>query len=1139
MKKMTLVFIVFFYMVNQAFSQTPVNMAAQSGLSYTENFSDISNWIFNSLPADGNFVSGSGASAWKGIDVGGVGSIPNGTRITNASTFFQTPGGTFYSSGFYRGSQSVFMISSGTTDNTSSIAIDFFLNFTTVNAGTISFDWASLNNSTGDRKGSLRVYGSIDGVSFTELPLAQVLNFTNNSPTSGSISNIALPANFSGSSSARLRFYYSNGTGGTGGSRPRISLDNIKVTALPTIPCTTPTAQPFGFFTNTVLHNSIQFSFSPASPAPNNYLVVMSSNSLLSSDPVNFYNYNLGDNLGDGTVISITSGNTVTATGLSNSTTYYFFVFSMNNACTGGPLYSNLPAMVGSATTLSGPINCVAPLAQPTSLIFNSISTTSISGTFDAALNTDEYLVIRSLSSTFTGTLNNGTVYNGGNVLGNGTVVTRTSITSFTSSNLISGTQYFFYVFAIQSQNCNNGPAYRTVLPLTSNATTFSLPICVAPIAQPTQLNLTATNNSVNGYFVTTVADGYLVVRSLSTTLSSLPVNGINYVAGNIIGNGTVVSNNTSSSFLDNGLTSITQYYYFVFSRNNICTGTSPMYQTLNPLTANTTTTSSSVYNYYFGNLHAHSSYSDGNVDNTSFTPADNYAYAKNSLCLDFLGISDHNHSGANMLLSNFQPGLNQAAAATSSNFLALYGMEYGVIANGGHVLIYGTNSLIGWENGNYNIYVPKSDYIGSPESTSTTGLFRTINNLNNSGLNAFATFAHPDFADYNNLSNISYNASADSAVVGSAIASGPAFSTNTTYSDPPTSMRYIDFYNKMLSKGYHIGPLMDHDSHNTNFGRSNNNRLAVIAPALNSLNFYGAMKARRFYATEDCDTRVNFTINNEVMGSIISGSNAPAISVYAIDPSNSVATPFIKLMYGTIGTGNLPIQISSMSGNNLFYSDNLIPEGSTGYYYADITIAGNRTITSPIWYTKTGVVPVTLLSFQANLNNNRTVQLHWRTTNEINNKNFIVEKSSNGVEFYSLDSVIAKNQSTINEYFVNDKNPFNGINYYRLKQIDNNGKYSYSKVSSINITKSEINAFSIYPNPIDNLVNLNINSNKSEFATILITDLYGRIVSSNKIELRKGFQTNKINVSYLNAGLYQISLLLKEAQITQKIIKL
>src|SRR5690606_11608017 len=100
--------------------------------------------------------------------------------------------------------------------------------------------------------------------------------------------------------------------------------------------------------------------------------------------------------------------------------------------------------------------------------------------------------------------------------------------------------------------------------------------------------------------------------------------------------------------------------------------------------------------NYYFGNLHAHSSYSDGNRDSSTLTPIDDYTSAANSLCMDFLGISDHNHftatSNPGMLLAKYHQGLADAASFNAANpdFLALYGMEWGVQNNGGHVLIYG-----------------------------------------------------------------------------------------------------------------------------------------------------------------------------------------------------------------------------------------------------------------------------------------------------------------------------------------------------------------------------------------------------------------------------------------------------------------
>src|SRR2546423_1059796 len=210
-------------------AQTPVPMASQPGLSYTENFSDIANWT-------DNFASGTGANRFGSVAVNATGTIPDGVRTTVSTATFQTSGS---SGGVQRGSLSgnpagtIVLLSTGATSNTSACAIDFFLDFTGVNAGTISFDWTRVNNSTGDRGGSLRVYTSTDGSTFTELTSAAVNNIINNGGTaSGSITTITLPASFNNSSTARIRFYYFNGTTtGASGSRPKISMDNLTVTA--------------------------------------------------------------------------------------------------------------------------------------------------------------------------------------------------------------------------------------------------------------------------------------------------------------------------------------------------------------------------------------------------------------------------------------------------------------------------------------------------------------------------------------------------------------------------------------------------------------------------------------------------------------------------------------------------------------------------------------------------------------------------------------------------------------------------------------------------------------------------------------------------------------------------------------------
>ena len=1120
-------------------AQIPVNMSAQKNFTYAETFADIANWTFNTTPVDGTFAYGIGADAWRGIAVGGTTAVPNAAKITGQTTSFQVPFGTattITGTGIQKGTESVVLLTTGTTDNSTSIAIDFFMDYKGMTAGTLSFDWASINNSTGNRASSLRIYTSTDGINFTEMTSANVLNFYNNTPTSGSITNLALPVSFTNSATAQIRFYCHNGSGGfpgtPTGSRPKISIDNVKVTATaPTTACTAPTVQPTNFVAGTVTNYSIQGSFTAAVPAPENYLVVASSNTSLSSSPINGTTYAIGDNLGDGSVVAFSHNPTFTVTGLPPSTTYNFFIFSVNTGCTNGPLYVSTNPLTGSAATVAGGSSCAVPATQPTALQFSNINTSSIKGNFKSAAGTDEYLVIKSTSSNLSAQPVTRTIYNVGDGLGGGFVVARSADSSFNATGLTDGTLYYFFIYSINSKSCNNGPAYNTISPLTNNATTTALTACNTPSVQPTGLSLMASNTFVNGSFKTAAnVDEYLVLSSTSATLTSLPQNGTTYTVGSTLGNATIVSNASASAFYTANLLPSTTYYFYVFAKNNICIN-GPKYLTTSPLIGNATTTAMAALNYYFGNLHAHTFYSDGGKDNSSTIPSSAYAYAKNSLCMDFLGISEHNHATAGMNVANWQPGLDQAAAATSSNFLALYGMEWGVISNGGHVLVYGINQLLGWEAGNYNVYVPKSDYL------STAGLFRTINSF---GGNVFASLAHPSFTDYGNIANSNLNATADSAIAGAAVSSGPAFSTSTTYSDPATSLGYYEYFKTLLARGYHIGPLMDHDNHYTTFGRTSNVRTVFIAPSLNQAAFLKAMKGRNFYATEDCDTRVNFVLNNQIMGTIFSANSLPAISITVTDPTNTTAVAKIKIMYGKPGSNILPVALDSVIANTFNFTDYNATNGSTGYYFAEITIAGNRIITAPVWYTYNTALPVSLLSFTAAINNNKTTSVSWVTSAEINNKLFVVERSIDGTRFFAIDSVAGKGNSSLqNKYAIIDANPVDGLNYYRLKQVDNDGKTTYSNVVSVNLNKAIINYFTVYPNPVNSQLTLNINSKIEQAAKLIITDVFGRTLQTAKLQLSKGNQLQTIAINQLATGTYNVTIMFNDTQLTKKVVKL
>lgn len=1122
------------FIVFNIWAQTPVQMSAHTNYTYIENFADIANWTFNTS-GNGTFTAGIGAGPWKGNPVGGTGTIPNGTKITHQTTYFQTTGGPGSSGGVYQQSQSMGLLATGTTDNTNAAAMDLYLSFNGLNAGTVSFDWASLNNSptaASNRAASLRVYASTDGVNFSEITSAAVLNLINGSPTSGSINFAALPASFNNAPSAIIRFYYYNGTGGNNGSRPKIQLDNIKVTAVPTITCSAPAQQPTGF-NATPAYSSIS-GFFTATPSADNYLVIRSINSSLSSLPVNGTNYNAGDNIGDGVVVSIGNSSNFTASNLSPSTQYYFFIFSMNSYCTGGPLYNTINPLTGTSITLSGNEPCTAPNIQPTNLLFNTITFNSIKGSFTGVTGADRYLIVRSLNATLSSGPVNGTQYYASSNLGGGTVVNKTPLTNFTANGLTSGTHYYFFIFAVKEDNCTSGPSYNSVSPLTGNATTVVVPPCTTPSAQPTSLDLTSDHNTVNGFFNAANADGYVVLMSTSSTLTNTPQDGATYNTGTTLGNATVIANGTATSFIATGLSASTTYYLFVFAKNDQCAG-GPQYQTLNPLQGSIATTTTATNNYYFGNLHAHTAYSDGHKDNSSLTPADAYTFAKTAECMNFLGISEHNHADAGMALYKWPLGLSQATAATTSNFLALYGMEWGVISNGGHVVVYGLNKLVGWEPGNYNIYVPKSDYIGTPPTTGTTGLFKIIND---STINGFAMLAHPDNSDFNNIANIPVLAVADSAVAGVAVESGPATSTNTTYSDPASKLSNYWYFKKMLARGYHVGPSIDHDNHYTNFGKINYSRLVVISPTLTNSDFLSAVKNRRFYASHDCDTRASFALNNQMMGSIFTGTTAPAISINVTDPTNAVTTPKIRLMYGVPGSLIDPIAIDSVNGNTFNYTDVNLTAGSTAYYYAEITFGSSYVITSPIWYTRTNPLPVSLVSFKAVLNIDKTVSLQWNTINEINSKQFIVERSANGVHFTAVDSVAANSTSGNHQYSSLDRKPLEGLNYYRLKQVDKDGKFTHSTTVMVNVKMKNTNAVVVYPNPVKNVLNLKITSSNNSKGEIIITDALGKIIRTENTFFSIGAEHKQLNIASVAAGTYYIVIKVGDERIVQQFIK-
>jgi hypothetical protein len=247
----------------------------------------------------------------------------------------------------------------------------------------------------------------------------------------------------------------------------------------PSTPCVVPTTQPSALTFSGVTTSQIDGSFTAAgAPGADNYLVVMNTTNVAPT-LVDGTTYNPGDAIAGGnTVIDNDANTTFSATGLTDSTIYYFFVFSYNNtACSGGPLYNTTAPLNNTQATVT-PTPCVTPITQPSALTFGTITGSTIAATFTAAVPTvDNYLVVYNTTNVAP-TLVNGVSYNPGDAIGASTVVDNDANTSFLASGLTSSTTYYFFVFAFNDSTCAGGPLYNSTGPLNGTETTLAFTYC-------------------------------------------------------------------------------------------------------------------------------------------------------------------------------------------------------------------------------------------------------------------------------------------------------------------------------------------------------------------------------------------------------------------------------------------------------------------------------------------------------------------------------------------------------------------------------------------------------------------------------------------------------------------------------------
>ena len=172
-------------------------------------------------------------------------------------------------------------------------------------------------------------------------------------------------------------------------------------------------------------------------------------------------------------------------------------------------------------------------------------------------------------------------------------------------------------------------------------------------------------------------------------------------------------------------------------------------------------------------------------------------------------------------------------------------------------------------------------------------------------------------------------------------------------------------------------------------------------------------------------------------------------------------------------------------------------------------------------------VLPIELLSFKAYAQQEK-VNLEWITLTEINNDYFTIERSKNGIDFYPILHIQGAGNSThLLNYSDKDFHPFTGISYYRLKQTDYDGKYTYSKIVSVNYNTS--NSINIHPNPSKN--GIFYIEQFQNVKQIKVIDALGQLVKTHT-----NINTKILNLSACKKGIYYLVTTTENNLITEKI---
>jgi hypothetical protein len=208
----------------------------------------------------------------------------------------------------------------------------------------------------------------------------------------------------------------------------------------------------------------------------------------------------------------------------------------------------------------------------------------------------------------------------------------------------------------------------------------------------------------------------------------------------------------------------------------------------------------------------------------------------------------------------------------------------------------------------------------------------------------------------------------------------------------------------------------------------------------------------------------------------------------------------------------------------------------------ANTLLSGDPVVTSDFFILKlvqSGVLPVQLINIKAYQKNGK-LNIEWMVSDENNVLKYEVQRSHDGLHFSDVGTVKAKaNNNFVTTYNLIDSNFFDGINFYRIKIIDNDNSFTYSQIVKLYVS-GKAGEIKIYPNPItNNQFTLELNNLPIGTYTITLYNKLGQEIIKKLLFYQGGISKKVISISKtLSSGIYQLKIKSKDSNFIKQLIK-